>query len=92
MISLLCLFTCFSWFPLQGCDKQFFNSSVQFNNMDLLLEYINSKTEFGVTVQYSTLGDYFKNIYNRNMTWEVRGSQDFLPYSSGVLAKQQLCS
>lgn len=67
-----------------GCDKQFFNSSVQFNNMDLLLEYINSKTEFGVTVQYSTLGDYFKNIYNRNMTWEVRGSQDFLPYSSDV--------
>ncbi|XP_066429405.1 epididymis-specific alpha-mannosidase isoform X2 [Eleutherodactylus coqui] len=67
-----------------GCDKQFFNSSVQFNNMDLLLEYINSKTEFGVTVQYSTLGEYFRSIYNWNMTWEVRGSQDFLPYSSDV--------
>ncbi|KAG8591384.1 hypothetical protein GDO81_000154 [Engystomops pustulosus] len=67
-----------------GCDKQFFNSSVQFNNMDLLLEYINSKPEFGVTVRYSTLGDYFQSIYKRNMTWEVRGSQDFLPYSSEV--------
>ncbi|XP_056411076.1 epididymis-specific alpha-mannosidase [Hyla sarda] len=67
-----------------GCDKQFFNSSVQFNNMDFLLQYINSKPEFGVTVQYSTLGEYFKNIYNRNMIWEVRGSQDFLPYSSDV--------
>ncbi|XP_069832515.1 epididymis-specific alpha-mannosidase [Dendropsophus ebraccatus] len=67
-----------------GCDKQFFNSSVQFNNMDLLLQYINSKPEFGVIVRYSTLGEYFKNIYNRNMTWEVRGSQDFLPYSSDV--------
>ncbi|XP_075713950.1 epididymis-specific alpha-mannosidase isoform X2 [Rhinoderma darwinii] len=65
-----------------GCDKQFFNSSVQFNNMDLLLDYINSKAEFGLTVQYSTLREYFKSIYKRNMTWEVRGSQDFLPYSS----------
>ncbi|XP_044152144.1 epididymis-specific alpha-mannosidase [Bufo gargarizans] len=67
-----------------GCDKQFFNSSVQFNNMDLLLEYINSKAEFGVTVQYATLGEYFTNLYNRNITWEIRGSQDFLPYSSDV--------
>ncbi|KAM3938652.1 epididymis-specific alpha-mannosidase isoform 2-T2 [Leptodactylus fuscus] len=67
-----------------GCDKQFFNSSIQFNNMDLLLEYINSKAEFGVTLRYSTLGEYFQSIYNRNMTWEVRGSQDFLPYSSDV--------
>ncbi|CAN2388579.1 mannose metabolic process [Pristimantis euphronides] len=65
-----------------GCDKQFFNSSVQFNNMDLLLDYINSHKEFGVTVQYSTLGEYFKSIYDQNVTWEVRGSQDFLPYSS----------
>ncbi|KAM4807632.1 epididymis-specific alpha-mannosidase [Rhinophrynus dorsalis] len=67
-----------------GCDKQFFNSSVQFRNMDLLLDYINSHTEFGVTVQYSTLGHYFKSIHNRNLTWEVRGSQDFLPYSSDL--------
>ncbi|XP_075425842.1 epididymis-specific alpha-mannosidase isoform X2 [Ascaphus truei] len=65
-----------------GCDKQFFNSSVQFANMDLLLEYINKHAEFGVTLQYATLGDYFKGIYNRNLTWEVRDNKDFLPYSS----------
>ncbi|XP_075050593.1 epididymis-specific alpha-mannosidase [Mixophyes fleayi] len=67
-----------------GCDKQFFNSSVQFNNMDVLLEYINSHGEFGVTVRYSTLGDYFKSVRGRNLTWDVRDSQDFLPYSSDV--------
>ncbi|XP_063779728.1 epididymis-specific alpha-mannosidase isoform X2 [Pseudophryne corroboree] len=67
-----------------GCDKQFFNSSVQFQNMDLLLEYINSHAEFGVAVQYSTLRDYFTGVHERNMTWEVRGGQDFLPYSSDV--------
>ncbi|NXO22883.1 MA2B2 mannosidase, partial [Cisticola juncidis] len=66
-----------------GCDKQFFNASVQYSNMDLLVDYINKHSaEFGVTVQYATVSDYFQAIYNRNLTWEIRDSQDFLPYST----------
>uniref|UniRef100_H2ZRX8 Alpha-mannosidase n=1 Tax=Latimeria chalumnae TaxID=7897 RepID=H2ZRX8_LATCH len=66
-----------------GCDKQFFNSSVQFENMDPLLEFINQHTdEFGVTVQYATLNEYFQALYYSNLTWDVRADQDFLPYSS----------
>ncbi|NXR53902.1 MA2B2 mannosidase, partial [Hippolais icterina] len=66
-----------------GCDKQFFNASVQYSNMDLLVDYINKHSaEFGVTVQYATVSDYFQAVYSRNLTWEIRGSQDFLPYSS----------
>lgn len=66
-----------------GCDKQFYNSSVQFANMDPLMKHINSNSkEFGVTVQYATLSEYFSAIYKSNMTWETRGSQDFLPYST----------
>uniref|UniRef100_A0A3P8P858 Alpha-mannosidase n=1 Tax=Astatotilapia calliptera TaxID=8154 RepID=A0A3P8P858_ASTCA len=66
-----------------GCDKQFYNSSVQFNNMDPLMKYINQNSkEFGVTVQYATLSEYFQAIYQSNLTWEVRGSEDFLPYST----------
>ncbi|XP_074948017.1 epididymis-specific alpha-mannosidase isoform X4 [Phalacrocorax aristotelis] len=66
-----------------GCDKQFFNASVQFSNMDLLLDYINKHSdEFGVAVQYATVGDYFQAVYSRNLTWEIRDSQDFLPYST----------
>ncbi|XP_071412943.1 epididymis-specific alpha-mannosidase isoform X1 [Pithys albifrons albifrons] len=66
-----------------GCDKQFFNASVQYRNMDLLLDYINKHSaEFGVTVQYATVGDYFRAVYSRNLTWEIRNSQDFLPYST----------
>ncbi|OPJ70896.1 epididymis-specific alpha-mannosidase [Patagioenas fasciata monilis] len=66
-----------------GCDKQFFNASVQYSNMDLLLDYINKHSdELGVTVQYATVGDYFQAVYNRNLTWEIRDSQDFLPYST----------
>ncbi|XP_025977760.1 epididymis-specific alpha-mannosidase isoform X4 [Dromaius novaehollandiae] len=67
----------------QGCDKQFFNASVQYSNMDLLLDYINEHSDqFGVTVQYATVGDYFQAVYNRSLTWEIRDSEDFLPYST----------
>ncbi|KAK7909651.1 hypothetical protein WMY93_014335 [Mugilogobius chulae] len=39
-----------------GCDKQFYNSSVQFRNMDPLMSYINQKSkDFGVTVQLFAL-------------------------------------
>lgn len=68
----------------QGCDKQFYNSSVQFNNMDPLMKYINQNSkDFGVTVQYATLGEYFQAIYQSDLVWEQRGSEDFLPYSTG---------
>ncbi|GCB72407.1 hypothetical protein scyTo_0001980 [Scyliorhinus torazame] len=66
-----------------GCDKQFFNASVQFKNMDPLMDYINQhRDEFGVTVQYATLSEYMQAVHNANLTWDVRKNQDFLPYSS----------
>ncbi|GCC27351.1 hypothetical protein chiPu_0005775 [Chiloscyllium punctatum] len=66
-----------------GCDKQFFNATVQFKNMDPLMDYINQHTdEFGVTVQYATLSEYIRAVHNANLTWDVRKNQDFLPYSS----------
>ncbi|XP_038601694.1 epididymis-specific alpha-mannosidase [Tachyglossus aculeatus] len=66
-----------------GCDKQFFNASVQYSNMDRLLDYINERVDqFGVTVQYATLGDYFRAVFQRKAVWTVRNHQDFLPYST----------
>uniref|UniRef100_A0AAV2KPC7 Alpha-mannosidase n=1 Tax=Knipowitschia caucasica TaxID=637954 RepID=A0AAV2KPC7_KNICA len=66
-----------------GCDKQFYNSSMQFKNMDPLMNYINQNSkDFGVTVQYATLSEYFKALHDSNLEWETRGSEDFLPYST----------
>ncbi|KAK1175516.1 hypothetical protein AOXY_G180 [Acipenser oxyrinchus oxyrinchus] len=66
-----------------GCDKQFFNSSVQFENMDPLMDHINRHSdELGVTVQYATLSEYFQAVHTANLSWEVRDNQDFLPYST----------
>ncbi|TRY69682.1 hypothetical protein DNTS_030270 [Danionella cerebrum] len=66
-----------------GCDKQFYNASVQFKNMDVLMDYINAHSDqYGVTVQYATLKEYFQTVHQANLSWDVRGSKDFLPYSS----------
>ncbi|KAJ3585771.1 hypothetical protein NHX12_014489 [Muraenolepis orangiensis] len=66
-----------------GCDKQFYNASVQFKNMDPLMEYINQHSqELGVTVQYATLSEYFHAVHQSGLSWDVRGSEDFLPYST----------
>nr|XP_035150014.2 epididymis-specific alpha-mannosidase isoform X1 [Callithrix jacchus]XP_035150015.2 epididymis-specific alpha-mannosidase isoform X1 [Callithrix jacchus] len=66
-----------------GCDKQFFNASVQFANMDPLLDHINSHAaKLGVSVQYATLSDYFRALHALNVTWRVRDHHDFLPYST----------
>lgn len=66
-----------------GCDKQFYNASVQFMNMDVLVNYINTNSDkYGVAVQYATLKDYFQAVHQTNLSWDVRGSQDFLPYST----------
>ncbi|KAM6949540.1 epididymis-specific alpha-mannosidase [Aplochiton taeniatus] len=66
-----------------GCDKQFYNASVQFQNMDPLVDYINQNSkEFGLTVQYATLREYFQAVHQSNLSWEVKGSEDFLPYST----------
>ncbi|KAG8506233.1 Epididymis-specific alpha-mannosidase, partial [Galemys pyrenaicus] len=69
-----------------GCDKQFFNASVQFANMDPVLSYINSHaSQLGISVEYATLGDYFRAVHTHKVTWQARGQQDFLPYSSEPL-------
>eukprot|EP00071_Canis_lupus_P039181 XP_022272738.1 epididymis-specific alpha-mannosidase isoform X7 [Canis lupus familiaris] len=66
-----------------GCDKQFFNASLQFSNMDPLLDFINSNSsKLGISVEYATLADYFEAVQAHNASWRVHTHGDFLPYSS----------
>ncbi|KAI4542711.1 hypothetical protein MG293_006837 [Ovis ammon polii] len=65
-----------------GCDRQFFNASLQFTNMDIVMDYINSHSlEFNLSVEYATLGDYFLAVHSDQVSWQVRDHRDFLPYS-----------
>ncbi|XP_010852848.1 PREDICTED: epididymis-specific alpha-mannosidase-like [Bison bison bison] len=68
-----------------GCDRQFFNALLQFANMDILMDYINSHTlEFNLSMEYATLGDYFRAVHSDQVAWQVRDHRDFLPYSSDM--------
>ena len=69
-----------------GCDFNFQNALMKYKNMDLLIEYINQHSEeLGIQAQYSTLTDYFNDVYNyqtlTNKFWGVR-AEDFFPYAS----------
>ncbi|XDB51618.1 hypothetical protein AB1E18_005172 [Capra hircus] len=67
-----------------GCDRQFFNASLQFSNMDRVMEEVNKFTyQHGISVQYATLGNYFQAVHTHQLSWKVQDHQDFLPYSSG---------
>ncbi|KAI4572183.1 hypothetical protein MJT46_005251 [Ovis ammon polii x Ovis aries] len=69
----------------QGCDRQFFNASLQFTNMDRVMEEVNKFTyQHGISVQYATLGNYFQAVHAHQLSWKVRDHQDFLPYSSDL--------
>ncbi|XP_071493889.1 epididymis-specific alpha-mannosidase-like [Diadema antillarum] len=66
-----------------GCDKQFFNASVQFSNMEKLLSHINQQREkYRIKIRYATLSEFFTTLYNNGSTWDVKDSGDFLPYST----------
>uniref|UniRef100_A0A452EN56 Alpha-mannosidase n=1 Tax=Capra hircus TaxID=9925 RepID=A0A452EN56_CAPHI len=68
-----------------GCDRQFFNASLQFTNMDRVMEEVNKFTyQHGISVQYATLGNYFQAVHTHQLSWKVRDHQDFLPYSSEI--------
>ncbi|KAI4542712.1 hypothetical protein MG293_006838 [Ovis ammon polii] len=70
----------------QGCDRQFFNASLQFTNMDRVMEEVNKFTyQHGISVQYAMLGNYFQAVHAHQLSWKVRDHQDFLPYSSGAI-------
>lgn len=69
---------------LQGCDRKFVDTLLQFENMDILINYINQRSSmFGVSVEYATLKEYFGILRGLRVNWKVRGHRDFLPYSSG---------
>uniref|UniRef100_A0AC11BCQ7 Uncharacterized protein n=1 Tax=Ovis aries TaxID=9940 RepID=A0AC11BCQ7_SHEEP len=58
----------------QGCDRQFFNASLQFTNMDRVMEEVNKFTyQHGISA-----------VHAHQLSWKVRDHQDFLPYSSDL--------
>ncbi|XP_011673874.2 epididymis-specific alpha-mannosidase [Strongylocentrotus purpuratus] len=66
-----------------GCDKQFFNATDQYENMERLLVHINQqRSKYNIKIRQATLGQFFTALHNSDTTWDVKNSGDFIPYST----------
>lgn len=63
-----------------GEDFQYTNSRMWYKNVDKLIKYINSRPEFGVTIAYSTPGEYIAAIQKEKATYPIK-TDDFFPYA-----------
>lgn len=66
-----------------GSDFQYTQASINYENMDKLMAYINSNTsKFGMRLQYSTPTFYMKTLHAKNLEWPLK-VDDFEPYAIG---------
>ncbi|KAL7638179.1 UNVERIFIED_CONTAM: hypothetical protein RMT77_011804 [Armadillidium vulgare] len=66
--------------PLGG-DFYYSKAENWFNNIDILIKYVNKQTEHGVNAFYSTPSCYLEALQNENLIWPSK-TDDFFPYSS----------
>ena len=69
-----------------GQDFRFQNASLQFDNMDAIVSFVNRNKKryiekYGrdVSIRYSTLADYFDGLYDENLTFPRREEGSLLP-------------
>ncbi|KAJ6251723.1 alpha-mannosidase [Anaeramoeba flamelloides] len=69
-----------------GNDFHFQHASWQYGNMSLLIQYINTHQEkYNMTIQFSTLREYFSDLYSRELEFPVSSENfDFFPYNSAL--------
>lgn len=63
-----------------GEDFHYANARMWYKNIDKLINFINSKPEFGVKFKYSTPSTYVKAIQAENQKYPKK-EDDFFPYS-----------
>lgn len=65
-----------------GDDFKFQQASLQFNNMDKLIDYINRNTHYDVQIKYATVSDYIYTLHQRfaHVKFPVV-KHDFFPYA-----------
>jgi len=67
-----------------GDDMNYQNSSINFNNMTLIMEHINAKSDqFGIKLVWSTLSEYFDSVKDSQNNWPVY-TGEFFPYQDAT--------
>lgn len=63
-----------------GTDFSFQNASISFDNVDKLINIVNANPQWGVSIVYSTVSKYLKDIQSLNISYHQK-NDDFLPYA-----------
>ena len=73
-----------------GQDFRFQNASLQFDNMDAIVSFVNrnkkrytEKHGRDVSIRYSTLADYFDGLHDEKLTFPRREESSLLPLVDG---------
>ena len=67
-----------------GDDFAHTNAYHSFQQMDKIIEYVNSNSSLNATARYGTFSEYIRTLNSLNITWPTYEG-DFFPYLSGDL-------
>lgn len=69
---------------LHQCDFAYQNPKAQFDNMELIIGYLNkNRATYNMTLHWSTLGEYFESLHDvPSSSWPTKTDQsDYFPYA-----------
>lgn len=64
-----------------GCDFTYMNALAEFKNIERMMEYVNSKNNYNITLKMSTPSDYIEALKKEKIKWPVK-YEDGFPYGS----------
>eukprot|EP01117_Protostelium_nocturnum_P009401 TRINITY_DN3354_c0_g1_i1.p1 TRINITY_DN3354_c0_g1~~TRINITY_DN3354_c0_g1_i1.p1 ORF type:complete len:900 (-),score=293.96 TRINITY_DN3354_c0_g1_i1:72-2771(-) len=65
-----------------GYDFAHQEAGIDYQNMDKVIQYINSNKSLNMTLRYAVLSDYLEAVRSLNLVWQVREG-DFFPHNDG---------
>ena len=57
------------------------NALAEYKNIERMMEYVNSKNNYNITIKMSTPSDYVEALKKENIKWPVK-YEDGFPYAS----------
>ena len=64
-----------------GCDFTYMNALAEYKNIERMMEYVNSKNNYNITIKMSTPSDYIEALKKEKIKWPVK-YEDGFPYGS----------
>jgi len=64
-----------------GCDFTYMNALAEYLNVERVMDFVNSKNNYNITLKMSTPSDYISALKKETIKWPVK-YEDAFPYGS----------